>query len=160
MLAIGAFQPHQHAQALGVVIEPAPLAQGIVERFLSRMTERRVADIMGQAQRLGQILVQPQRPGDHPADLRYLKAVGQADAVMVAIGRDEHLGLVAQAPEGDRMDDPVAVALEIAARAAGERTLDRKLTPPAAGGIGGVGRDQSAPRIQSTAASAWIRVQS
>ena len=31
---------------------------------------------------------------------------------MVAVGRDEHLGLVAQAAEGDRMDDPVAVALE------------------------------------------------
>ena len=31
---------------------------------------------------------------------------------MVAVGRDEHLRLVAQAAEGDRMDDAVAVALE------------------------------------------------
>ena len=45
-------------------------------------------------------------------------AVGQADAEMVAVGGDEHLGLVAQAAEGDRMDDPVAVALEDVARAA------------------------------------------
>ena len=40
---------------------------------------------------------------------------------MVAVGRDEHLRLVAQAAEGDRMDDPVAVALEDVARAARAR---------------------------------------
>jgi hypothetical protein len=37
---------------------------------------------------------------------------------MVAVGRDEHLGLVAQAAEGDRMDDPIAVALKDVARTA------------------------------------------
>ena len=37
---------------------------------------------------------------------------------MVAVGGDEHLRLVAQAAEGDRMDDPVAVALEGVARPA------------------------------------------
>src|SRR3546814_15902918 len=37
---------------------------------------------------------------------------------MVAVGRDEHLRLVAQAAEGDRMDDAVAFALKIVARAA------------------------------------------
>ena len=31
---------------------------------------------------------------------------------MIAVGGDEHLGLVAQSAEGDRVDDPVAVALE------------------------------------------------
>jgi hypothetical protein len=35
---------------------------------------------------------------------------------MVAIGRDEHLRLVAQAPERDGVDDPIAVALENVAR--------------------------------------------
>src|SRR5688500_13471812 len=43
--------------------------------------------------------------------------MGQPHAEMVAVGRDEHLRLVAQAAEGDRMDDPVAVALEDVARA-------------------------------------------
>ena len=37
---------------------------------------------------------------------------------MVAVGRDEHLGLVAQAAEGDRMDDPVTITLEGVARPA------------------------------------------
>ena len=31
---------------------------------------------------------------------------------MIAVGRDEHLRLVAQPAEADRMDDPVAIALE------------------------------------------------
>ena len=37
---------------------------------------------------------------------------------MIAVGGDEHLGLVAQTAEGDRMDDAVAVALEDVARTA------------------------------------------
>jgi hypothetical protein len=44
--------------------------------------------------------------------------MGQADPEMIAVGRDEHLGLVTQAPERNRMHDPVAVALEPVARAA------------------------------------------
>src|SRR3546814_12975674 len=35
---------------------------------------------------------------------------------MIAVGRDEHLRLVAQAAKGDRMDDAVAVALKGVAR--------------------------------------------
>ena len=49
---------------------------------------------------------------------------------MVAVGRDEHLGLVAQAAEGDRMDDAVAVALEDVARAA-RRAVDFPMEPAA-----------------------------
>ena len=37
---------------------------------------------------------------------------------MVAVGRKEHLRLVAQATEGDRMDDPVPIALIGITRAA------------------------------------------
>jgi hypothetical protein len=85
------------------------------------MAERRMAEVVGEAQRLGQILVEAERAGDRPADLRDFEAVGQPDPEMVAVGRDEHLGLVAQAAERDRMDDPVAVALEGVARPARER---------------------------------------
>ena len=35
---------------------------------------------------------------------------------MVALVIDEHLGLVGEAAEGGRMDDPVAVALELGPR--------------------------------------------
>src|SRR4029453_13899404 len=45
--------------------------------------------------------------------------MGKPHPKMVAVGSDEHLGLVSQAPEGGRVDDPVAVALEDVPRAAG-----------------------------------------
>ena len=76
------------------------------------MPERRMAEVVREAQRLGQILVEPEDPRHRPPDLRDLDRVGQADAEMIAVGGDEHLGLVAQAAEGDRMDDAVAVALK------------------------------------------------
>src|SRR5688572_15216323 len=49
---------------------------------------------------------------------------------MVAVGGDEHLRLVPQAAEGDRVDDPVPIALEDVARAA--RPLVMLRTGPAA----------------------------
>jgi hypothetical protein len=130
------------------------------------MAERRMADIVRQAQRLGQILVQPQRPRDHAADLRHFQAVRQPHAIMIAIGRDEHLRLVAQAAERDRMDDPVAVALEslrgpraVAGSSGNSRPRDRagSLAQGARVAVTAIG---SPPRIQSTAASAWIAVPS
>ena len=73
---------------------------------------------MREAQRLGQILVEPERARNHAADLRDFEAMGQTGAVMVAVGRDEDLRLRFQPAEAHRMDDPVTVALERAARAA------------------------------------------
>jgi hypothetical protein len=128
------------------VIEPSAALQRRVERVLARMAERRVADIVGQAQGLGQILVEPERAGDHPADLRHLQAVGQADAVMIAVGRDEDLGLVTQPAERDRMDDPVAVTLISAARPPRERAFQRELAPtgkPRVAGERGAGQDRA-----------------
>ena len=118
-----------------VVIEAAMRGERFIERILARMAKRRVADIMRQAQSLGEILVQPQRAGDHPADLRHFEAVGEAHAVVIAIGGDEHLRLVAQAAEGDRMDDAVAVALVDTAGAAGDRAFQREFPPARGGGI-------------------------
>jgi hypothetical protein len=82
------------------------------------VAERRVPKIVRQAQSLGQVLVEAERAGHGPADLGDLEAMRQADAVMVAVGGDEDLRLVAQAAEGDRVDDAVAVALEDVPRAA------------------------------------------
>jgi hypothetical protein len=77
-----------------------------------------MAEIVRKAQHLGEILVEPERPSDRSPDLSDFKAVRQPHPVMVAVGRDEHLRLVAEAPERDGMDDPVAVALENVAGAA------------------------------------------
>ena len=129
------------------------------------MAERWVADVMRQRQRFGQILIQSQRPGDNPRNLRHFQTVSQPDPVVISVRRDEHLGLVTETAEGDRMNDPIPVTLVLAPRAAIERTLDRKLAAAAAGRIrgersAGQAGPLSSPMIQSTAASAWIRVQS
>src|SRR5262249_48711024 len=58
---------------------------------------------------------EPQRAGERSGDLRDLERVGEPGAVVVALVRDEHLGLVRQPAERGRMDDAVAVAAEIAA---------------------------------------------
>ncbi len=103
---------------MGVVVEPADVAQRRVERLLPGMAERRMPEVMGKAQSFGQIFVEAQRTSNGTADLRHLDAVSQPDTEMVAVGGDEYLRLVAQAAKGDRVDDAVAVALEDIARAA------------------------------------------
>ena len=111
--------------------------ESLRQRILAGMAKWRVADVVGKTQRLGQILVQPQRPGDHPADLRHLQTVGKAHAIVVAIGGDEHLRLVAQAAEGDGMDDAVAVALIDAAGPARDGPFQCELAPARLGRITG-----------------------
>ena len=111
------------------MIEPALPGQRSLQRVLARMAERRMADVVRQTDRLGQVLVQPQRARDGAADLRHLQTVRQADAEMVAVGRHEHLRLVAQAAKADRVDHAVAVALERVARTA--KRVGRFGVPPA-----------------------------
>src|SRR3546814_1352404 len=64
---------------------------------------------------------------------------------MVAVGRQENLRLVTQPAETDRMDDPIAIALEGVARAA--RLLSFAMKAAAAGiGVRGPGRRRHARR--------------
>ena len=83
-----------------------------VERLLAGVAERRMAEVVAERDRLGQVLVQPERPRHGPRDPRHLEGVGHARAEVVALGGDEHLRLVLEAAEGLGVDDPVAVALE------------------------------------------------
>ena len=75
-----------------------------------------MAEIMAERDRFGEVVVEPQGPGERARDLRHLDRVGEAGAEMVALVIDEHLGLVGEAAEGGRMDDAVAVALEFGPR--------------------------------------------
>jgi hypothetical protein len=56
--------------------------------------------------------------------------MGQANAIMIAVGCDEDLRLVAKAAEGDRMNDAVPVTLEDVPGTA--RSRPRLLESPAA----------------------------
>ena len=103
------------AQRLGVVVEAAEARHALVEGVLARMAEGRMAEVVGERQRLGQVLVEAEGAGERPGDLADLDGVGQPGAEMVALVIDEDLRLVLEPPEGGGMDDPVPVALELAA---------------------------------------------
>src|SRR5215212_9735421 len=97
-----------------VVAETAPpaLAHAGVEHLLTGVAERRGPEVVAERDRLGEVLVQSQRPRHPACYAARLQRVREPGAVVVALGRYEHLRLVLQAPERLRVHDPVAVALE------------------------------------------------
>jgi hypothetical protein len=108
---VAGLQQGDHAQRLGVVVEAAIGLHGQGQCLLPGMAEGGVAEIMGQRQGLGEVLVEHQLAGDGAGDLRHLQAVCEAGAVEVALVVHEDLGLVLQAAEGGGVHDAVAVAL-------------------------------------------------
>ena len=91
---------------------PEPLRAELVQCALSRMAKGRVSQVMGQADGLGQILVEAQGTGNGAGDLRHLQRVGEPGAVEVALRREEHLRFLLEPPERLAVDDPVTVPLE------------------------------------------------
>ena len=108
------------AQRVLVVAEAAveALAQRAVERRLAGVPEGRVPEVVAEADRLGEVLVEAQRARDGARDPDGLERVREARAVVVALGRDEDLRLVLEAPERLAVGDAVAIALEGAAQPA------------------------------------------
>ena len=102
-------------QRLQVVLEAPEFPHAGVELVLSGVSERRVAEIMSEADGLGQRFIELQRVGHRATDLRNLEGVCQARSVQVAFVIDEHLGLVHQPPERRGVDYPVPVPLVLAA---------------------------------------------
>ena len=86
--------------------------KNVRECLLTRVAKGRVADIMGQRCRFGQVLVQVQTARDGARYLRDLQRVREAGDEMIADGRDEDLSLVLKAAERLRVQDTIAVALE------------------------------------------------
>ena len=83
-----------------------------IERAFAGVTERRMAEVVRQRQRLGQVLVEAERAGERAGDLSDFERMGQPGAVMVALVIDEDLGLVGEPAERGGMDDAVAIAAE------------------------------------------------
>ena len=113
-----------------LVVAKAPaeaLLHRLVERVLAGVPERRVPHVVTEPDRLDQVFIQTQRPRDDARDRRRLERVGHASPVVVAVGIDEDLRLSLQSPERLRVNDAVAVALELRAYLA---WLLRKLPPP------------------------------
>ena len=144
---IAALERGHDAQRLGVVIEAAEGGEAVVERALAGMAERRMAEIVRKRQRLGEILVEPERARERARDLGDFERVGEPRAVVIALVEDEDLRLVLEAAKGGRMDDAVAVAAEGAAA----------LGSPAPDGAGrGSAPDRTHRRARGAAASIAI----
>jgi hypothetical protein len=112
---VSLFEFVHHAQRLQVVFEAAVLAHAGIERVLAGVPERRMPEVVRQADGLGECFVDPQGPRHGTPDLRHLERMRDPRPVEIALVIHEHLGLVDQAAEGVGMDDPVAIPLEFAA---------------------------------------------
>src|SRR5579872_1796972 len=134
---IAMFERGDHAQGLRVVVETAITTQASIQRPLARVTERGMTEIVGQCERLGQILIKPKLAGERTGDLGDFQRVGEPGAVMVALMKHKNLRLVLEATECRGMNDPVAIPPERAARPA--RRI-RELPPAAQAGVAGIGR--------------------
>ncbi len=138
---IAALQAGDHRQRLGVVVESAMSGEASIECALAGMAERRMAEVMGERAGLREILVEAERARQRARDLGDFEGVGEPGAIVVALVVDEHLRLVGKPAEGGGMDDPVAIAAEIAA--GGARRL-RMEPAPARRGVRGIGRARAA----------------
>ena len=106
---------------------------------LARVAEGGVAEIVAQGGGLGEILIEAQGAGHGAGDLGDLQGMGQAGAVVIPRGGEEHLGLIHEAAEGLTVDDAVTVALELAPHGA---RLHGILPSAGGGGSGGDGGEE------------------
>ena len=92
------FQVVDHPEALLVVLEPVGVY--LLQDRLTGMPEGGGPEVVPEGHGLGEVLIEPEGPGDGAGYLAYFKHVGEACAVVVPLGREEHLGLVLEAAEG------------------------------------------------------------
>ena len=117
-IGVMTLQLSHNLDGLGVVIKAAVGRQQGMQCILARMPERRVTQIMGQRDRLGQFPIQTQSTGNRPRHLGHLNRMGQTRAIIIALVLHENLRLVLQPPKGAGMDDPVTVPLKTRPEAA------------------------------------------
>ena len=117
-LGIAHFQLGDRAQGLGVVIKAAEILHLQGQLTLALMPEGRMPQIMGESERLGQVLIAAQGPRQCPCNLRDFQGMGQTGTVQIALMGHKHLGLSLQPAKGRRVYDSVTIALECIAHGA------------------------------------------
>ena len=127
---VAPFERRDDPQRLCIVIEAATRAQAAIERPLTGMPEWRVAKIVGERKRFGQVLVETERARQRARNLGDFQSVGQPRSKVIALMEDEDLRLVRQAAEGARMNDAVAITAEDASRRARGLGVDPAAAPP------------------------------
>jgi hypothetical protein len=96
------------------MVEAAVRGQAHVERTFAGMAKGRMAQVMRQRQRFAQILVETQRARERASNLSNFKRMSEPGPEVVALMKDENLGLMGQPAERSRMDNAIAVATEVA----------------------------------------------
>ena len=121
------------------MVEAAKRLHGAVELVLPRMAKGRMAKVVGQGDRLGEVRLESKCGRDGTGDLGHLKGMGQPRPVVVALVGHEDLGLLLEPPEGGGVDDPVTVPGE--GRAGPALRFDMPATAGGGGalGVGGAG---------------------
>ena len=104
------------AQSVQVVVEEKAVgAHGGVQSLLAGVAKRRMAQVMHQRERFGQIDVEIECARDGARNLRHFNSVGEPVAEVVGIAAGENLGLGFEAAKSAGVDDAVAVALKVVA---------------------------------------------
>jgi hypothetical protein len=122
------------------MVKTAMGLQAGVKSALAGMTEWRMAEVVGQRQRLRKILIQTELPRQRAGDLGYLQRVGQPGTVMITFMEDEYLGFVLETAKRGGMNHPVAIASE---RTSGPAWRLVKQPSAAATGVAGKNRPRS-----------------
>ena len=115
-IGITLFQVLDDAQRLEIMLEAAERFHTGVQGVLPRVAERGVPEVVRERDRLGQILVQSQRPRHAARNLRNFERVREAGAKHVPFMIHEHLGLVFEPAKRGTVDNAVAVALKLGAK--------------------------------------------
>src|SRR5882762_3029960 len=110
-IEIALFELLNDAQRVQIVIKKAAVrAHQLVELPLAGMAERRMADVVDESERFGELGVQAQGGSNGARDLRDFQRVRQPVSEVVGIARGENLRLCLEAPEGSRVNDAIAIA--------------------------------------------------
>jgi ribose transport system substrate-binding protein len=112
---IALLEPGDDAQGVQIVIEgEAVRSQNTIEGFFSRVTERRMTDIVGQRESLGEISIEAESVCKGAGNLRYLEGVREPAAKVVSRGiigePGEHLSFSCQAAEGPCVQNARGIA--------------------------------------------------
>ena len=88
------------------------MLQGVIQRAFASVAEGRMADVVHQCQRFGEVFVESKRSCDGARDLRHFHRVRQAAAEVIGVAMGKDLRLAGEAAKGARMNDASAIALK------------------------------------------------
>jgi hypothetical protein len=93
----------------------AKTAHLAVQFVFARVGKRRMTDVVAQGQRLGEFFIEMERRSHGAGDLGHFNGVGEPVPKMIRDAGRKDLSFIFKASKSPRMDDAVAIALELTA---------------------------------------------